>query len=139
MAGRREPSTSPIALKTGTEPGIGHNGGPPLLPLLAEFYTPAQLAAELHITERTLARWHTARYGPPQTRIGRMVLYRRGPAQAWLLEHESAEPVPLPGRRRGRPPASTTRAPKVPPASPPAKPRRTRRTDARAPSGIPSP
>jgi hypothetical protein len=57
-------------------------------PLLADYLTKAELAAELRIHERTLDRWHTARTGPPRTEIGRDILYRRGSVRAWLAKRE---------------------------------------------------
>jgi hypothetical protein len=57
-------------------------------PLLADYLTKAELAAELGIHERTLDRWHTARTGPPRTVIGRDILYRRGAVLAWLANRE---------------------------------------------------
>lgn len=80
--------------------GIGHNSAGaephPLLvgvepdPLLTGYFTPEQLAAELNVHVRTLARWHALRIGPPRTMIGRKPLYRRSSAQEWLRQREQA-------------------------------------------------
>ena len=59
-------------------------------PLLSEMYTRQQLAVELGFTCDTLCRWEARQIGPPCTRIGRRVLYRRDAVEAWLLEQENA-------------------------------------------------
>jgi hypothetical protein len=59
-----------------------------LEPLLSEFLTKKELAAELRRNERTLDRWHALGTGPPRTRIGRKVLYRRTSAKKWLAAQE---------------------------------------------------
>ncbi|WP_024520974.1 helix-turn-helix domain-containing protein [Bradyrhizobium sp. Tv2a-2] len=58
-------------------------------PILAEFLTLEALAAELQRNKRTLDRWDALGIGPPRTRVGRRVLYRRASVQKWLLEQES--------------------------------------------------
>jgi len=58
-------------------------------PILADFLTPEALAAELDRNKRTIDRWDALGIGPPRTRIGRRVLYRRASVQRWLLEQES--------------------------------------------------
>jgi hypothetical protein len=57
-------------------------------PLLSEFLTKEKLAAELRRNVRTLDRWHSLGIGPPRTRIGRTVLYRRASVQKWLVAQE---------------------------------------------------
>lgn len=57
-------------------------------PLLSEYFTQAEAATELKVTERTLDRWQRLREGPPITRLGRRILYRRSSLQAWLLARE---------------------------------------------------
>jgi hypothetical protein len=72
-------------------PAIGHNGGPSLL----NDYAPEdQVAAELHVTKRTLQRWHAARIGPPRLIIARRPYYRREAVREWLRSREqgAAEP-----------------------------------------------
>jgi hypothetical protein len=54
-------------------------------PLLASFLTPAQTAAELKVCTRTLDRWRSLGEGPPVTKLGRRVLYRRASVEAFLL------------------------------------------------------
>ena len=38
--------------------------------------------------ERTLDRWNALGMGPPRTRVGRAVLYRRASARKWLAAQE---------------------------------------------------
>ena len=59
------------------------------LNLLADWISREQLAGELGIACDTLGRWEARQIGPPCTRIGRKVLYRRGAVRDWLLEQES--------------------------------------------------
>jgi predicted DNA-binding transcriptional regulator AlpA len=61
------------------------------------FIEPEQLAAELGISARTLARWDTARQGPPKTKLGKRNLYRRESVIAWLEAQEARQ-----GRTNGR-------------------------------------
>lgn len=56
--------------------------------LLADFLTHSEAAAELKICERTLDRWRRLGEGPPITRLGRRVLYRRASLLAWLQARE---------------------------------------------------
>lgn len=69
-------------------------------PLLSGMYTRQQLALELGFTCDTLCRWEALQIGPPCTRIGRRVLYRRDAVETWLLEQENARANR--GRRGGR-------------------------------------
>jgi hypothetical protein len=52
--------------------------------LLSEMFTRQQLAVELQLTCDTLCRWETRQIGPPCTRIGRRVFYRRDAVESWL-------------------------------------------------------
>jgi hypothetical protein len=56
--------------------------------VLAGFLTQDEAAAELKICERTLDRWRQLGEGPPITKLGRRVLYRRSSLQAWLCGRE---------------------------------------------------
>ena len=56
--------------------------------LLADFLTQDEAAAELKICERTLDRWRQLGEGPPFTKIGRRVYYRRPTLRAWLSARE---------------------------------------------------
>lgn len=63
---------------------IAHNGAP----VLSEYLTDKQLACELKVSPRTLARWRRLREGPAITRIGRKIAYRRSAVAAWLASRE---------------------------------------------------
>jgi hypothetical protein len=57
-------------------------------PLLSDYFTQKEAAAELKVTDRTLDRWQRLREGPPITRLGRRILYRRSSLLAWLSTRE---------------------------------------------------
>jgi hypothetical protein len=57
-------------------------------PVLSDYFTQEEAATELKVTERTLDRWQRLREGPPITRLGRRILYRRSSLQAWLSARE---------------------------------------------------
>ena len=57
-------------------------------PILSEFLTKEELAAELRRNPRTLDRWEALGMGPPRTRVGRQVLYRRASVERWLASQE---------------------------------------------------
>ena len=59
-------------------------------PILSEFLTKEELAAELRRNPRTLDRWDALGVGPPRTRVGRQVLYRRASVQKWLAAQEQS-------------------------------------------------
>lgn len=56
--------------------------------LLDTYLTKSQAAAELGVNERTLNRWHTERIGPPRTKIGARVYYRRDGVAEWVRNRE---------------------------------------------------
>jgi len=58
-------------------------------PILSEFLTKQELAAELGREMRTLDRWDALGIGPPRTRVGRKILYRRTSVRAWLTAQEN--------------------------------------------------
>jgi hypothetical protein len=60
----------------------------PAATVLEGYLTPTQLAAQLGCCEKTLARWHAARSGPPRVTIGRRLLYRRVAVADWLQRQE---------------------------------------------------
>ena len=70
------------------------------LNLLADWISREQLARELGYSRDTLARWEARRTGPPCTRIGRKVLYRRSSVEAWISSQEQGQPVARTGRTR---------------------------------------
>jgi hypothetical protein len=57
-------------------------------PILSEFLTKEELAAELRRNPRTLDRWDVLGVGPPRTLVGRQVLYRRASVERWLAAQE---------------------------------------------------
>lgn len=61
-----------------------HNGPQP--GLLADFLTPAELARELGVSPRTLARWQTLRQGPPRIKVGRRILFEGSAVRKWLAD-----------------------------------------------------
>lgn len=64
--------------------------------LLSGWISRADLAQQLEITEGTLRRWETERWGPPCIRAGRKIFYRRNAVLEWLEQQETLGP------RRGR-------------------------------------
>jgi hypothetical protein len=62
-----------------------------------DFFSEQQLGVELNVTLRTLRRWQQLRIGPPRTRVGRRVLYRKTAVIQWLVNREQQ-----PLRRRSR-------------------------------------
>ena len=65
-------------------------------PILSEFLTKEELAAELRRNPRTLDRWAALSIGPPRTCVGRTVLYRRSSVQKWLGKQEQSCRQPSP-------------------------------------------
>ena len=59
-----------------------------------DYYTRDELAAELTISARTLDRWERERRGPPQTKVGHQIRYRKESVRAWLLKNEASRSVP---------------------------------------------
>ena len=58
--------------------------------VLTDYLTPAELAAELGISGRTLERWARLRECPPRTRLGKRIVYRRAAVTEWLRAREQA-------------------------------------------------
>jgi RNA polymerase alpha subunit/helix-turn-helix protein len=56
--------------------------------VLNGYLTPPELAAQLGVCQRTLARWHRDRTGPPRSVVGRRILYRTESVTAWLAKRE---------------------------------------------------
>ena len=57
---------------------------------MGKIYTPKELAAILGVSERTLARWHLRRIGPPRTQVGKFIAYREESLGEWLKDNEAA-------------------------------------------------
>jgi transposase-like protein len=60
-------------------------------PVLREYLSDKELATELNVSPRTLARWRRLREGPAITRIGRKIVYRRASVNEWLASCELGE------------------------------------------------
>jgi hypothetical protein len=58
--------------------------------LLTDFLTQDEVAAELNVCKRTLDRWRRLDEGPPVTKLGRRILYRRTSVQKWLAAQEQS-------------------------------------------------
>jgi helix-turn-helix protein len=56
--------------------------------VLGDFLTPDETAGELKVCRRTLDRWRRLGEGPPVTKIGRAVYYRRSTLRAWVCDRE---------------------------------------------------
>ena len=56
--------------------------------LLSDYYDEHQFAEELDHDVRTLRDWRRRGKGPPFTRIGRRVFYRKSAVVEWLLASE---------------------------------------------------
>jgi hypothetical protein len=61
-------------------------------PLLNDYLDDSGLAEELRVSIRTVWRWRAERKGPPCTRLGKKVLYRRSTVKQWLEAREQAQP-----------------------------------------------
>jgi len=53
-------------------------------PLLLDYLSPSELAAELKVKTRTVDRWRAVGIGPPITKVGRKVYYKRTAVAEWL-------------------------------------------------------
>ena len=53
-----------------------------------DLLTPAELARELGVTTRTLARWQKQGHAPARIQIQRQIFYRRETVEAWLAGSE---------------------------------------------------
>jgi hypothetical protein len=72
----------------------------PLPTVLDNYLTPAELAKELDVSERTVHRWHAGRRGPPRILLGRKPYYKRASVAAWIEKQERDPAAPAEGRRR---------------------------------------
>jgi hypothetical protein len=68
--------------------------------LLADYLPEKDLAAELDVTVRTLARWRELRIGPPYVTRGREIEYPITAARSWLAAGGTSGKS---SRRRNRP------------------------------------
>lgn len=60
--------------------------------LLEEYAPKAEAARELNVSPRTLDRWWHERSGPPRTKIGYKIYYRRDALAEWVRSHEITPP-----------------------------------------------
>jgi hypothetical protein len=58
-------------------------------PILSDYFTRREFAAEMHCRERTIDRWHSLGIGPPRTLIGGRVFYLKASVAKWLAEREA--------------------------------------------------
>jgi hypothetical protein len=56
---------------------------------LSELLTPKQLADDLHVPERTLAKWRYLREEPAFIHVGRAFRYVRSDVERWLSAQKS--------------------------------------------------
>jgi hypothetical protein len=73
--------------------------------LLTGFLTQEELAAEFKVKPGTIKSWRKKRFGPPATRIGKRVFYRRSSVLEWIAARELRPPSArgrrdVAGRRR---------------------------------------
>jgi|HubBroStandDraft_4_1064222.scaffolds.fasta_scaffold26938_2 hypothetical protein len=66
--------------------------------ILSDYFTKAELAAQLRRSIRSIDRWALTGDGPPSVRIGKTTLYRRESVLAWLRSRETAPVRPRHGR-----------------------------------------
>jgi hypothetical protein len=64
------------------------------------YVTPARLAEMLHVSQRTLCRWHVSRMGPPRVTVGRMILYSIDELSNWLSAQQTETMRPRRSRSR---------------------------------------
>jgi len=85
----KSPADADIPKELGiAAPGYRQANAHDLVHLLGGFLEQHEAAAELKVCERTLDRWRRLGEGPPITKVGRRVLYRRSSLQAWLHGRE---------------------------------------------------
>ena len=77
-----------VGMKTQTESAKDTRQTPPLLG--SDYLSQETLARELNVSERTIARWHVLRIGPPRCTVGKTILYRRESVLQWLASREDA-------------------------------------------------
>ena len=81
---------------------LGKNKSQAAHHLLADYLTESDLSGALSITVRGLRLWRQKRQGPPWTKLGSRILYRRDAFRDWLKAQEH-QPV-----RSSRPRSSAT-------------------------------
>lgn len=61
------------------------SGGDPLLK------TPAEIAAQLKVTQETLANWRTKGQGPDYLRVGGQIRYEQRDVASWLNSRKGGQ------------------------------------------------
>ena len=61
--------------------------------VLGDWLSREDLAEQLGVTPKTLAKWANQRKGPTFAKVGRKVFYRKDSVQAWLRKNEAVQPV----------------------------------------------
>jgi excisionase family DNA binding protein len=56
--------------------------------VLSDYLSREELAAELKVSWRTIARWEALGEAPPRTQFGRQIRYKRASVMAWLQARE---------------------------------------------------
>ena len=56
--------------------------------LLSDYLTPEDAAHAIGLTRRTLDAMYARREGPPRTKVGGRIYYRKASLQQWLLQQE---------------------------------------------------
>ncbi len=70
--------------------------------LIGDYLTAEQAANQLGITRRTFDAMCARREGPPRTRIGRRVYFRKEALADWLLQQENRQVRSRASRRAAR-------------------------------------
>jgi hypothetical protein len=68
-----------------------------------DFYRPDEAAKVLETKRRTLSRWEANGVGPPITRLGHRVLYRKASLLEWLNSQELKPGKKRSAKRTGKP------------------------------------
>jgi predicted DNA-binding transcriptional regulator AlpA len=65
--------------------------------VLAGYLSKAELAQQMHKSQRTLDRWETSRAGPPRVVLGKTILYNVESVRSWLQSRERRSRAPKRG------------------------------------------
>jgi hypothetical protein len=63
--------------------------------VLEGYFTRKEAARQVRRSEQALIRWENEGYGPPVTRVGRQVLYRKSSLLYWLKSQEQQSKSPI--------------------------------------------
>lgn len=85
----------------GTQEDRGSCSNPPTLLEEGGFLTRTQVAKELGVSTRTIARWEVERIGPPRVQIGCTIFYRSKALIEWLESRERTHGRSYTHGRRG--------------------------------------